>query len=152
LPCGTGHTEIRVFVFSCGSVDFRVTRKIVWIGGLFMSHGRSRDRATTNSPCDPGRTASPTIADHPSLQTLFAGPRPSVLLGPGPRGPAPFRTVRAEYRDNAHAPKNLRTSVTVLQSSFIAEMASTFVGDGFRPYGPHKCPTTRISDCPKADL
>ena len=42
--------------------------------------------------------------------------------------------------------------MTELQSGFIAEMASTLAGDGFRPYGPHRCPTTMISDCPKADF
>ena len=42
--------------------------------------------------------------------------------------------------------------MTELQSGFIAEMASTFAGDGFRPYDPHKCPTTMISDCPKVDF
>ena len=42
--------------------------------------------------------------------------------------------------------------MTELQLGFIADMASTLAGDGFRPYGSHRCLTTMISDCPKADF
>jgi hypothetical protein len=48
-----------------------------------VSHGRSCDRAVTNSPCNHVSLASPTNADRPPLQTLFAALRPSVFLGPG---------------------------------------------------------------------
>ena len=60
--------------------------------------------------------------------------------------------MRDPYMVEPHAPKNLRTSVTELKSCYIAEMASTLARDGFRPYGPHRCLTTMISDCLKADF
>jgi hypothetical protein len=43
---------------------------------------------------------SAVTADRPSPLTPFTGPRPSVLLGPGPPWSRPLRTARAEYRDS----------------------------------------------------